>query len=171
MTTWERPDEQEPWASRFLAYLHAGPTRSLLAIYNQERIAKGRQRSPGKLLPNSWRTHAKTWDWEPRAALFDAAERTRLITAYENERTADRLERLRIRKAARGKLVQALAALQPEQASWNDVINGLEKVLRGLQEEYDDLPTQRVATTISYDDIKQMSDDELERFIEQHHST
>ena len=170
MNPWERPDEKEPWATRFQVYLHLGHTRTLLGAFNEERRQKGLQKPLARHVNHAWKQHAKQWNWQQRAARFDAYQREQEQQRYEAERIADRAERLRIRKAARGKLVQALAALQPEQASWTEVINGLEKVLRGLQEEYDDLPTQRVTTTISYDDIKQMSDDELERFIEQHHT-
>ena len=60
-------DENNRWYSRFLAYLALGPGRSVRATYNQEKGNEtSRQATP------AWRQAAQRFDWERRAAAYDA---------------------------------------------------------------------------------------------------
>ena len=69
--------ETEPplWYRRFIAWLQSGPTRSLLAVYNDEREAKGQKRADNP--PGAWREIPTTYQWASRAAEYDKAEAER----------------------------------------------------------------------------------------------
>ena len=67
---WDRQDrEPNLWYQRFERFKLAGPTRSLLEIYNAERVAKSRGESPQA--PGSWRDASKAWRWHERAEAWD----------------------------------------------------------------------------------------------------
>ncbi len=60
-------EENNRWYGRFLAYLALGPGRSVRAVYNQE---KGHESS--KQASPSWKDAAHRFEWERRAAAYDA---------------------------------------------------------------------------------------------------
>jgi hypothetical protein len=72
VAAWERqPQEPNVWFDRFERFRLAGAERSLLAIYNQERVRKGQKRTDSPAL--SWRKAAEQWDWRVRAEAWDEA--------------------------------------------------------------------------------------------------
>jgi hypothetical protein len=73
---WDRlPEEPATMFSRFLCYLHLGPTRSLEAAY---RAWHGAQQgteghNPPAASSGAWRRAAKAFKWRERALAFDLA--------------------------------------------------------------------------------------------------
>lgn len=68
---WEqRPEEPTPWFQRFEAYRLAGPGRSVLAVYRQEREKAGKG---GKVLsvPGAWDAAAAKYQWRDRVEAWD----------------------------------------------------------------------------------------------------
>ena len=80
--------ETEPplWYRRFIAWLQSGPPRSLLGVYNEEREAKGQNRSDSH--PASWREIPTTYQWASRAAEYDKAEAERKSVELAERREA-----------------------------------------------------------------------------------
>ena len=79
------------WADRYERFRLAGPGRSLLALYNAERIAKGQ--APAKSVPGAWDAVAKAGDWRKRAAAWD------LDQLLERRREKEAAERDLLHKA------------------------------------------------------------------------
>lgn len=83
---WDRQEgENSVWYRRFREYLL---NRSLLFIYNQEREAAGK--SPLTSTPGAWKEARDRFDWEGRAAAWDAhrqnTEETKWLEKWENYR-------------------------------------------------------------------------------------
>lgn len=86
---WERrPGERHLWFSRFERFRLLGPTRSLRAAHNQERVARGLKES--QQAPGSWRNAAAKWQWHARAEAWDQAERERQEQEWQARQTAIR---------------------------------------------------------------------------------
>lgn len=99
---WDRqPEEPDRWFGVFEQFRLAGPKRSLLAIYNAERTAKGR--TPAVAVPGSWSRNRAKWDWDDRAKAWD-------LHLIEVERKRDAEEREKARKS-RKLTIRALTAL------------------------------------------------------------
>lgn len=84
LAAWDiQPGESAMWYNRFWTWLTAAK-RSLVNVYNQERekVNKSPRRSP----PGAWREAFKRWEWEKRAAAWDAAERDRRAAEWEAKR-------------------------------------------------------------------------------------
>ncbi len=69
-TSWDRQaDETEEWYDRFRIYLYMGPERTTAAAHAfATRLTKGVARGQ----PNSWRRAAQRYQWQARAAEYDA---------------------------------------------------------------------------------------------------
>lgn len=104
---WEqRPEESAKWFARFERYRLMEPPRSITIVFQQEEVTKNRE-NPRKKLGGDWYEAAHQFEWEKRAAAWDAeqtAERERQIKA-EKERI------LTTRFALMHKRVEALNAL------------------------------------------------------------
>ncbi len=88
---WHRqPGEPNLWYSRFERLRLMGPTRSLLALYEQERAQRGATRRSGTGIPGSWRKAADTWQWLTRCEAWDQAERERAQAEWQERQHAIR---------------------------------------------------------------------------------
>ena len=72
------------------------------------------------------------------------AELARLRREFAEEAKADKSERIRLLKAYRGKLIQALPQVDIKSAKFADLSAGIRMVVDQLRSEYDDQPTQRL---------------------------
>ena len=143
--SWARqPGEPINWFRRFEAF-RMMPDRSVLGCYRQWLLA---QAPPGDLArrgaiqrrvatPRSWREAARIWRWRQRAEDWDIAESQRIAREFEAERAEDRRRRLDVLRAYRAKLTQALAMLDPRDATWKVVTEGLAMVTKELRTEYE----------------------------------
>ena len=68
------PGESNAWYQRFCAYLQMGAGRSVRSTYNRE---KGNVVS--KAVPGSWTEASRRFDWQGRAAAYDAWRRTEIF--------------------------------------------------------------------------------------------
>lgn len=92
---WERlPEENNRWYQRFDAFKLLGPGRTLIAIYNRERVAAGRNESAE--VSGAWRKKVRLYRWVERAEAWDKyltdqreaeylAERARVDAQWEAE--------------------------------------------------------------------------------------
>lgn len=150
---WERRDkEPDIWYDRFERFRLAGPSRSLLSIYNAERAKE--QQEAARDVPGAWKDSARIWQWRDRAAAWDAAEQQKRRDEYDAERTADHEHRVTLLKVTRSKLFEALSGLDTSRINPGDLIRGVAMVVQELRAEYDDLPTQPI-------DFASLSDEEL----------
>lgn len=154
---YERMDgEPDLWYDRFERYRLMGPSRSLLAVYNAERL--DRSEGPAKAIPGAWVYACRVWDWKNRASTWDAYEGQRRRELYDKEREEDHEARVMLLKAMRAKLVQRLNTLVPEEIKPELLVRGIQIVAQELRAEYDDLPVQRL-------DLDAMTDDELRAIV------
>mgnify|MGYP000169624648 CR=1 FL=1 len=65
-----QPDEPVLWFGRFELYRRMGPDRSVLAIYQQSRANKGKERL-ATYIPGAWTQMANRWKWRERAEAWD----------------------------------------------------------------------------------------------------
>ncbi len=85
----QRPDENNLWFSRFSEYLRLGPTaRSVRAVYRAE---KGHEKSQS--VPQSWSDAYHTFQWQSRAAAYDAWRRKEIFDRG-NASDVKRIEKL-----------------------------------------------------------------------------
>src|SRR6185295_9483449 len=135
----QQDDEPGLWFDRFQRFLLAGPSRSLLSIYNGERVADDPAAPPAKAVPSSWREQAERWQWRHRAAVWDAAEQQQRREQYDAERAEDHEARVMMLKALRGKLMQRLQSLDASAIKAEVLIQGIKMVAQELRAEYNDL--------------------------------
>lgn len=150
---WEQ-EENEPglWFERFERYRLLGPRRSLLSVYNTERLAE--DEPTAKAIPGAWNEACRLYDWKNRASTWDAYEQQRRREQYDADRQEDHEARVMMLKAMRGKLMQRFQTLEVKEITPELLMRGMQMVARELRAEYDDLPTQRL-------DLEAMTDDEL----------
>jgi hypothetical protein len=83
--TWDRiQEEPNLWYQRFESFRLLGPGRSILAVFNQWRLAKSRK--VARNFPKSWRRAADLWRWRERAEAWDEHIRKRAASEAESER-------------------------------------------------------------------------------------
>lgn len=108
--SWERlPGESLTWFRRFEQFRLMVPVRTVAAVYHQEASVKPRKNASngsGKV-PGDWYEIAKQWQWEERAAAWDAYETARVEAIITHERE----KALRAGLALMHKRVEALAAI------------------------------------------------------------
>lgn len=138
-----RAGEPSLWYDRFERYRLAGPARSLLKLYNEEREKAGKGAITS--VPPSWTGAAKSWEWELRAGAWDEYQRQRARDAYEEDRRKEREARLTLLKAGRSRLAQALAILDATKLKPIETFRALAIILQESRAEYDEEPTQRIA--------------------------
>lgn len=88
--------ESNEWYSRFCAWLVMGRPRSVLAVANAEREARGRKRADE--VPGSWDGKNTAFKWDERAAIWDEAESLRLAKSLAKRREDWRKTEIRIAK-------------------------------------------------------------------------
>jgi hypothetical protein len=106
-----QPGEPLPWFARFERYRQAGPARTLQGAYEQEQRQQGK---PIKHVPGSWKKAAATWRWKTRAAAWDAEQIRLDRERFDQQREADRKERMQIARGVRGIGLQGLASIRPD---------------------------------------------------------
>lgn len=136
------PLEPSLWYSRFTQFDLLGPTRSIHATYNAERVKASKSMSTST--PRAWTREAALWEWSRRAQAHDAAIQTQASADYEAERLDERLRRINTLKGLRGKALTALNALTITAMDSYAIIAALKLVTQELRKEYNDEPAQRV---------------------------
>lgn len=150
---WEQGDDEPGiWFARLERYRLIGPSRSLLAVYNAERLDENQ--GPAKSIPGAWVEACREWDWKNRASTWDAYEQQRRREQYDKEREEDHGARVLLLKALRSKLVERLKVLSPNEIRPELLVRAIQITSQELRAEYDDLPVQRL-------DLEAMTDDEL----------
>lgn len=82
---WMRqPGEPSGWYLRFKRYCRLGPSRSILGLYNSERVEKGRN----KVIKTAgaWVRRAEMFNWVERAASYDKMIDEREQKAWDKRR-------------------------------------------------------------------------------------
>ena len=160
----ERQPKESKRANQALRdYAHMGMGRSLRALHNlylrqaSERLA---YKPPSTKLQTVFGWSMK-FNWQNRIRDWEQDNQREDMTAYEQERKEDRAARIGLLKATRGKLVQRLDKIEPQDMEWQQVLTGVRMVISELRKEYDDEPILRVAKKIA-----NMDDDELLKFIQ-----
>jgi hypothetical protein len=131
------PDLQFEW---FECFKNLGPERSISRAYQMW------YKNNGLVIPKpggEWNRAAKTFLWEDRAALWDRERRAESKVLEELEHAQNISARRNILKLAYNKLVQALNVLQPEAATWKEVISGVNTITDNLRIEFDDTPASK----------------------------
>jgi hypothetical protein len=120
---WEQlPGEGKRQFHRFSKYLQLGPGRTLAK-------AAGRARAPLE-----WYDHAERWEWFKRATAWDAAKRDAVLALENAEREKEKQGRMTTLKAIRGRLLQKLQGLKPDEDD-QEVRQGLLRVNEQLRAE------------------------------------
>jgi hypothetical protein len=145
---WARLDgEPTLWYERFERFRLAGPGRSLLKLYNEEREKAGKG-GIAKRVPGAWDEAVKIWQWDARADAWDAAqlaeEATRREAEIAKEREEARANRRAMLKAYGSRVAQGLQLFDPKKMTPADVSRGVDTYLDQSRAEYDDEPTQRI---------------------------
>src|SRR5438105_2640608 len=71
--SWERlPGEASRWYARFERFRLAGPSRSMLGVFNADKLAGGQPQQ--RCVPGAWAQAAKLWRWKDRAEAWDEHE-------------------------------------------------------------------------------------------------
>ena len=132
--SWDRrPGEPSLWFSRFEAYRLEGPGRHLLSLYRRMCNRPDARNAGG-----CWRRALAKWEWKKRAAAWDEAEILKARGEDAERRKADKAQRIKLLQAYRGKITQAMVSLEPLQARWRDVTDGLFMVVEQLRKEFGD---------------------------------
>jgi len=140
--------EPNLWFDRFVRFLHLGPSRSLVGLYNQyvvERDGEGTRKRTSA--PGAWWTAYKSWGWKERAEAWDEYQRQVDKKRYEDERKKAKAERLAVIRTVKARLAQAAARLDLDDPNSADITRLLRVVCQEERAEYDDEPTQRISTT------------------------
>jgi len=80
----KQPGEPETWYLRFHQFCRMGAGRSLLGLYNAERVTKGRKKALHA--SGTWRRRAVQYDWLTRASAYDRYIDKRDQAAWEKRR-------------------------------------------------------------------------------------
>jgi hypothetical protein len=145
VSTWDR-DDKEPivWFNRFEVYRTLGPTRSLVKAENRERLRgiNGAQKRPTGQASGQWKRAYEKWHWKARAEAWDESEITRARQEWDDERKSEKKERIQLWRAYRAKLMQGLANIDPNRATWYDITNGLRTACEMLMLDYGEMNSQ-----------------------------
>jgi hypothetical protein len=128
------PGETSKWYSRFLAFIHLGCNRSILAVYKQEKAGK----SPApKDIPGSWKDAVKKFDWQGRAKIYDASMLQREAEEFEDVRRLERKRKFDLLQKTRIKLERMIKKLSTKAVSWGEYSHLLKIFLSESREEFD----------------------------------
>jgi hypothetical protein len=154
---WNRqPGESALWFQCFETYRALGIRRTIEQAYRQEMERRGKT-GYGQRPNGSWRKIAIEFHWHERAEAWDIAEINRVRREAASEARADKSARIKLLKAARGKLIQALEMVEMSPLRLPELVNAIRMVVGELRNEYDDPISRQV----------EMSEDELDIAIEQ----
>jgi hypothetical protein len=166
---WERlAGEPELWHKRFLGYCVLGPERTVHGCYRLHRMAAGAQARA--TLPREWRAASARWQWEERAAAWDAAQERRAEAPGEVRRQHARRRRLELLDRLIAQTAAALESAHLEQVEPEQVramLPTLRQLLRDLlAAERAEYPPERAAagaTPTLRGDEAPLSDEEIAR--------
>lgn len=134
------PGEPDLLFEWFECYKNLGPERSIARAYQMwYKVNNKVTPKPG----GEWNKAAKTYLWEDRASLWDKEKRAELRQLDEVEHSQNIAARRNILKLAYNKLITALNTLQPEAATWKEVISGVNMITENLRIEFDDTPANK----------------------------
>jgi len=154
---WNRqPGESALWFQCFEVYRALGTRRTIEQAYRQEMEKRGKV-GYGKRPNGSWRKIALAFHWHERAEAWDIAEINRVRREAAAEARTDKAQRIKLLKAARGKLIVALELVDTSPLRLPELVNAIRMVVGELRNEYDDPISRQV----------EMSEDELDIAIEQ----
>jgi len=118
---WERPPgEGGRWFARFERFRLAGPARSLLALFNADRLARGLPKQ--RCVPGAWAQAAKRWRWQERAQAWDEQQQHLARQAHADELREMNDRHVREARGIQAKAVERLRALRPEELKAADVL-------------------------------------------------
>lgn len=148
------PNEPADAFAAFNDYCRMGAGRSLAALSQA-----GTKQAPINTL-KKWSTR---YNWQERVREFDANTQDAINKRWLADRAADKKTRITYLTAFRGKIREAMAALDPTRASMAEVTSALKMVVSELRAEYDDEPVQRseVKDATTKPSIPAMTHDEL----------
>lgn len=110
------PDEPTGWYSRFVSFALAGPGRSALRLYNDEREKAGKG-AMARSLPGSWQKMIVSFRWRERAAQYDLATAEAERDQQKALRESERRKRLDLLRMFRRKIASALKTFNVGTAS------------------------------------------------------
>lgn len=131
------PGESSKWYSRFLAFIHLGRNRSILAVYKQERGQDKAGKSPIKDVPGSWKESVKRFDWLGRAKIYDETILQRESEEFEALRRDERKKKFDLLQKTRIKLERMIKKLPVKIAKWGEYSALLKIFLCESREEFD----------------------------------
>jgi hypothetical protein len=155
---WDRqPGEPNRWYARFERYRLAGPSRSILGVFNAERAERGIEAKPSP--SGAWKRAYVRWHWRERAEASDEHERfeRRVSQAWEAEKMNRRHARQCL--ALQKKALRGLRALEPDDMSAGEVLRCLVeaiKIERTARGQPETLEAQRMASAafaLSLEDV------------------
>jgi hypothetical protein len=119
---WARqPGEPLLWFRRFERFRLMEPTRSIVAVFREEHAEENRGK-PRREATGDWYEMAKLWQWNERAAAWDAVQTAHLEQIIESERERVLLEGYAVmhRRVARLNALteQLLGYVQDEGKVW-----------------------------------------------------
>jgi hypothetical protein len=146
--------EPNLWFDRFEDFRLAGPTRSVLAVYNAWR--KGAGKGVAGSVPNSWDRAARRWSWRERAEAWDEHLREERRVKEAEERREAREGRKGIIRGMKAKLAREVLAMSKNEDSltFDQAVKLAGFVLEEERRELDELPTHRVDVTSAGDRVK-----------------
>lgn len=107
------PEEPILWFGRFSRFLSLGPTRSMLAVYKEEREREGTGGKP-ETIPGSWEDASRLWRWRERADAHDMEQIARAKAAREREASKSQKDFAAIAAGLRGITAAGIPALKGE---------------------------------------------------------
>jgi hypothetical protein len=123
-------------ALRDYALMGAGRAlRKLLQNYI-ERAANVEQAQPPTTRWSTICGWSASLAWQERVVRFDELQQEIEVRDYAARRLVDREARIQVLQAYRGKIIQALQLVDPNNASWNDVTGALRMVTEELRREF-----------------------------------
>ena len=155
------PGESDKAYAAFCTYRDLGPRRSLDEAsrrYHQSSSQRPRCAS------GTIRRWAQRWNWQTRARAWD--QETERVKQAEQQAAVLEMTERHAREALmlQNKAIERLRQLRPEEMKTKDVLAylvesaKLERLSRGQ-------PTERIAEEHAFEDLKELSDDELTRII------
>lgn len=166
---WEHmPGEPAIWYTRFHHFLLLGSTRTIRSAWVLTYREKHKGVSPGHLgTPSSWYTTAYQWWWKERASEYDA-EQLRILQSEDQEaRIEARRQRRDLLGEASNEVFRRVVEDLPniEYVSWKDTMTAVDLVTRGLRDEYNDRPTNRVESNVNLKFVEQFTEAMAQAFM------
>jgi hypothetical protein len=116
----QQSGEPNRWFARFERYRLAGPSRSLLGLFNTERQQRGTKKA--KSIPESWAENADKWRWRQRAELWDDHERRQARLAHAQEIEEMNRRHAQESRALQSKGLQGLKSVEPDQLKPTEIV-------------------------------------------------